>query len=179
MRRAAIAALRCFCIAGIVAGLAGRVALSLTVSPNASDALSGVDTQSCGALDSSTVGLKTVTCTATDKAGNTGSATPGFTVQYSYAAMCYGDAAGRQILQPINVDGSSVFKQGSTVPAKFRACDANGVSIGTPDTAFRWSSSDQLWIFNISTKTQVKNVTYIYLITLNDGSTIHFQFALK
>ena len=26
----------------------------------------------------------------------------------------------------------SVFKMGSTVPTKFRVCDANSVSIGTP-----------------------------------------------
>src|SRR5205823_10828473 len=102
------------------------------------------------------------------------------TITYASTGMCFGDA-GHQILQPINADGSSVFKQGSTVPAKFRVCDANGNSIGTagvvasfknsqvingteattvnedvvsttPDTAFRWSSTDQQWIFNINTK---------------------------
>jgi MBG domain (YGX type) len=118
---------------------------------------------------------------------------------------CNGDA-GHQILQPIDADGSSVFKQKSTVPAKFRVCDVNGNSIGTPgvvssffgyssagtgteidevvdsttpDTAFRWSSSDQQWIFNISTKSLSANMTYNYRITLNDGSTIEFQFGLK
>ena len=34
------------------------------------------------------------------------------------------------MLQPINSDGTSVFKQGSTVPIKFRVCDAAGHSIG-------------------------------------------------
>ena len=119
---------------------------------------------------------------------------------------CYGDA-GHQILQPINQDGSSVFKQKSTVPAKFRVCDMNGNSIGTPgvvtsfvryysstgtvteigeavdsttpDTAFRWSSNDQQWIFNISTKTLSPNMTYYYRITMNDGSIIEFQYGLK
>ena len=53
-------------------------------------------------------------------------------VQYEPAGTtCDGDI-GHQILQPIHTDGSSVFKQGQTVPAKFRVCDANGVSIGTP-----------------------------------------------
>jgi len=112
------------------------------------------------------------------------------------------------ILQPINADGSSVFKQGSTVPAKFRVADINGNSIGTPgvvtdfklfkiivgtevlepnepalsttpDTAFRWSASDEQWIFNISTKNLAKNKTYVYRITLNDGTAIIFQFGLK
>jgi len=30
----------------------------------------------------------------------------------------------------VNPDGSSVFKKGSTVPVKFRVCDANGLSVG-------------------------------------------------
>ena len=128
------------------------------------------------------------------------------TVSYAASGMCQ-EAQGHAILQPIDSDGTSVFKQGSTVPAKFRVRDANGVSIGasgvvssfkliqivsgtaadvdeavdstTPDTAFRWSSTDQQWIFNMSTKNLSKNKTYAYLITLNDGSTIKFQFGLK
>src|ERR1051326_6101331 len=36
------------------------------------------------------------------------------------------------ILPPINPDGPSVFKRGSTVPVKFRVCDAAGQSVGTP-----------------------------------------------
>jgi hypothetical protein len=111
------------------------------------------------------------------------------------------------ILQPVNTDGKSVFKQGSTVPAKFRVCDANGVSIGTagvvtgftatsqagtatatvnetivsttPDTAFRWDPTAQQWIFNISTKNLKANTTYMYDVALNDGTHIRFQFGLK
>jgi hypothetical protein len=128
-------------------------------------------------------------------------------ILYAIGGMCYG-GPGHQILQPINADGTSVFKQKSTVPAKFRVCDAQGNSIGTPgvvssfklsqiiigtestfpneepisttpDTAFRWSASDQQWIFNINTKNQTAGKTYVYLITLDDGSTIQFQFGLK
>ncbi|HET7182116.1 MAG TPA: PxKF domain-containing protein, partial [Candidatus Limnocylindrales bacterium] len=109
--------------------------------------------------------------------------------------------------QPINIDGTSVSKQGSTVPAKFRVCDAFGQSIGTPgvvtnfvlyqkigatnetvnevvdsttpDTAFRWSATDQQWIFNINTKPLQKNYKYFYRVDLNDGSSIYFAFSLK
>ena len=120
---------------------------------------------------------------------------------------CLG-SPGHTILQPVNADGSSVFKQGSTVPAKFRVCDANGNSIGTagvvtsfklikivsgldtdtvdeavvsttPDTAFRWSATDQQWIFNINTKSLATNKTYTYRITLADGTFIDFEFGLK
>ena len=123
-------------------------------------------------------------------------------------STCLG-SPGHAILQPINpaTGTDSVFKQGSTVPAKFRVCDASGNSIGTadvvqsfkllkstngtetivnepivattPDTAFRWSATDQQWIFNISTKSQKAGFTYYYQITLNDGSTIEFQYGLK
>ena len=100
-------------------------------------------------------------------------------IVYSTGA-CLGDL-GHAVLQPINATGTvSVFKLGSTVPTKFRVCDANGVSIGTPgvvtgyglvaavnspgitvdedaysttpDTAFRWDPTAQQWIFNQSTK---------------------------
>jgi hypothetical protein len=123
--------------------------------------------------------------------------------------MCNG-APGRQMLQPINFTGSSVFpkKGGSTVPAKFRVCGNDGVSIGpTPvvknfvlygvlngttvdvneapvestnnDTAFRWSASDAQWIFNISTKDLAAGKTYVYRVYLHDGTYIQFQFGLK
>jgi hypothetical protein len=121
--------------------------------------------------------------------------------------MCVG-SPGHQILQPIDGDGMSVFKQKSTVPAKFRVCDAYGSSVGTPGVVssfnlvsvmigttsaaiteeivsttpyneFRWSATDQQWIFNLNTKNLSAGKTYIYKITLNDGSAIDFEFGLK
>jgi hypothetical protein len=47
----------------------------LAVVPHASDALSGVATASCEKVDTSWPGKWTLTCTATDNAGNTGTAT--------------------------------------------------------------------------------------------------------
>jgi hypothetical protein len=49
----------------------------------------------------------------------------------------------------------------------------------TPDTAFRWSATDQQWIFNMNTKPLQAGKTYVYQITLNDGSTIDFRFGLR
>lgn len=126
---------------------------------------------------------------------------------YATGGTCNG-APGHAVLQPINADGTSVFKQKSTVPVKFRVCDANGISVGTPgvvadfklvqisagtssqvvnepvdsttpDTAFRWDATAQQWIFNLNTKSLVAGTTYHYLITLNDGTTIAFRFGLK
>jgi hypothetical protein len=158
------------------------------------------------------VGTHTFTVSAEDVAGNAAdSVTHTYKVEYASGGMCLG-SPGHAILQPIDWQGTSVFKQKSTVPAKFRVCDANGVSIGTagvvqdfkiigtwsgtvlpyvteadvpsttPDQYFRWSSTDQQWIFNINTKgapVNQPNVTYVFRITLNDGSVIDFRFGLK
>ncbi len=128
-------------------------------------------------------------------------------VKYASVGVCGGDL-GHTILQPINPNGTSVFNSKSTSPAKFRVCDANGVSVGTPgvvktfvlyqiangttttvnesvdsttpDTTFRWDPSAQQWIFNISNKNLgPANQTYFFLITLNDGTTIPFSYGLK
>ena len=128
------------------------------------------------------------------------------TVNYSTTCIIFGDPT-HAILQPINPDGTSVNKAGSTVPAKFRVGDANCNSIGTPgvvtsfkligtmsdvntvvnedvvsttpDTAFRWDPSAQQWIFNISTKGMKAGVKYTYQISLNDNTSIIFSFALR
>ena len=178
----------------------------------------GATTIGTGALDgtghatltTSTLALNTHSISAVyngdgNFTGGSGSMT--LMVQYASGGMCAGDA-GHTILQPINFDGTSVFKQKSTVPAKFRVCDANGNSIGTPgvvstfrlvqttagtlvnvvdesvdsttpDAAFRWDPTAQQWIFNMNTKSLIADVTYYYTITLNDGSTITVKFGLK
>jgi hypothetical protein len=158
------------------------------------------------AINTASVGAKTFTVSAVDAVGNASSSSVNYSVIYAPSGTCYGDLE-HQILQPINADGTSVWKQGRTVPAKFRVCDANGVSVGTPgvvssffltqvisgaatvvnetvssttpDTAFRWDATNQQWIFNISTTNLAANKTYVYSITLNDGTTIGFQFGLR
>jgi len=164
-----------------------------SAAPGASDATAGLASAACGTVDTSSVGSHSVACTATDNAGNQASASASYSVIYAAGGSCLG-SPGHQILQPVNANWSvdlSVFKQGSTVPAKFRVCDANGVSIGTagvvtkfalvqkltlagsetideavvattPDTAFRWSATDQQWIFNIGTKNLKAGATYVY-----------------
>jgi hypothetical protein len=54
---------------------------------------------------------------------------------------CTGPNPGGVILQPINADGSSVFKVGTrTIPVKFTVCDANGNPISDPMAVFGNSS---------------------------------------
>ena len=159
-------------------------------------------------VSTAVVGSMKFAVSATDNAGNSAISTSAYTIQYSPAGtVCLG-APGHTVLQPIKVDGSSIFKQGSTVSVKFRVCDANGVSIGTPgvvsnfalvqmlgtttlqtddeavvsatpDTTFRWDATNQQWAFNFGTKNLSAGQTYVYKISLNDGTVIGFQFGLR
>jgi hypothetical protein len=159
-------------------------------------------------INTATVGPKTFNVTATDNVGNVSTGSANYAVGYAPASMICPLGPGRTILQPINADGTSVFKQGSTVPAKFRVYDANCNSIGTAgvvadfrlvqvitgtvmnsvneavvstaaDPLYRWSASDQQWIFNTNTKGLAANATYVFRITLNDGTNIDFRYGLK
>jgi hypothetical protein len=72
------------------------------------------------------LGTTTVTCSATDTRHQTSSGAFTVSVTYSWSG----------ILQPINADGSSVFRRGSTVPVKFRL---TGASAGVTDAVARLS----------------------------------------
>lgn len=148
----------------------------------------------------SPVGSYPITCSSASAANYTFRYVPG-TLKIQYAT-----SAGHVIQPPVNPDGTSVFNQGRTIPAKFDVYDANSVPISTPgvvtsffmtgiisgtasaavenvvdtnnpDTTFRWDGQE--WIFNITTTNLSAGSTYIYTITLNDGSTIMFQFGLR
>jgi hypothetical protein len=121
--------------------------------------------------------------------------------------MCLGEP-GHQVLSPLSPSmiTPSTAKRNSTVPVKFRVCDAAAHSIGTPgvvtnfaivgvtggtsaedlapqsttpDTMFRWDPIAQQWIFNLSTKNLTAGFTYIFEIDLNDGSNIVFKLGVK
>ncbi|MCI0537302.1 MAG: HYR domain-containing protein [Verrucomicrobiales bacterium] len=129
-------------------------------------------------------GATTVTCIATDAAGN--SATETFVVWVSYAWS--------GILQPINADGSSVFKAGRTVPVKFQLTgastgiadltatlssakisdsvtgpvnEATASSASTAGSLFRYDPVEEQYIFNWNTK-GLSPGTYQLRIDLGD-----------
>src|SRR5215211_8256034 len=86
-------------------------------SPTTTDAVDGSGTANCtpGSGSQFAMGSTTVTCSATDAAGNHSSST--FNVNVTVSASDF--------LQPINTDDSSIFKQGSTVPVKFQLTGAS------------------------------------------------------
>lgn len=174
----------------------GTYTLNQAVTWSASDALSGLATDSSGTIDTSKVGPQTKTITAIDKAGNQIEKTINYNVVYNFGG----------ILQPINKDGSSVFKAGSTVPVKFQLTDSQGAFVSTANATikyakynekvlgteleaastsaatsgnlFRYDPTSNQYIFNLSTK-GLEAGTYQVSIILGDGTTKKVQISLK
>jgi 6-phosphogluconolactonase (cycloisomerase 2 family) len=97
----------------------------------------------------------------------------------------------------------------ATIPVAFRVCDANGASISSVSagsmvssfellqritagktstinqpqaTGFNFNTGTQAWSINLSTSTPTNlavGSTYVYQLTLNDGTTINFQFSMN
>jgi hypothetical protein len=133
-----------------------------------------------------------------DGTATTGSTTATVAIEY--------DASG--ILQPVNADGSSIFKAGSTIPVKVRFTDCDGrvpsdlaptidvtktggssPTVGTLEPALNTSAhtdgvlrfSDGQWIYNLSTKTlSDPTATYRLVITVpSTGQTVQVGFGLR
>jgi hypothetical protein len=93
---------------------------STTAIPIATDDNSGVASASCDPLDTSSVGAKTVTCTATDRAGNTASALVAYNVIYNFSGFT----------SPVdNPPTLNTANSGQAIPLKWRITDANGVPV--------------------------------------------------
>lgn len=156
---------------------------------SASDTVSGTLVPTCDVPSGSTFapGVTTVTCTATDGAGNAGLKSFTVTVTFNWS----------NFLQPVNTDGSSVFKLGSTVPVKFKLGGASAgitnlnaqlsyrkVTIGVLGTeteavstsaadsgnTFRYDATAAQYIFNLSSKSLTSGEgTYELRIEMGDG----------
>jgi hypothetical protein len=85
---------------------------------NATDALSGIDAQSCSALATGSIGAKSVNCTATDIAGNTASVSANYRVSYGFAGF----------EAPLEAALNGV-KPKKYLPFKWRVFDANNADV--------------------------------------------------
>lgn len=108
------------------------------VTPGAQDATSGVAAQSCTPVNTSTVGTRRVTCTATDNAGNTTSVTRWYNVTdafLGFTSPSSGSALGRGWTIPVK------FSLGSYQGAPRAASAAVRVTASPTATASAWSTS--------------------------------------
>ena len=149
-------------------------------------------------LDTSSTGTKTLEVTTTDHAGNNRTRTIAYRVAYAYG----------EVLEPIDRDGSSVFKAGSTVPVKFALSTYQGGPVGgavvtldtvrtydlggsgseaaRPATAKGGSNDGNLfrsspggrYTYNLSTKGLAPG-GYQLLISLDDGKQYSAVFSLR
>jgi hypothetical protein len=165
--------------------------------PTATDNLDPSPQVSCDHQPGETypLGQTTVTCTATDASNNTAKQSFVVTVAYGFSG----------ILQPINADGSSVFRAGSTVPVKFALTGASagisnavatltvvygtsgvgGTAVETVSTSaattgnlFRYDATSGQYIFNWSTKGRAAG-TYVLTADLGSGGSHAVQVSLK
>jgi alpha-tubulin suppressor-like RCC1 family protein len=91
-----------------------------SAKPNATDNLSGIASANCGTLTTSSVGAKSVSCSATDTAGNTASANVSYTVIYDFSGF----------FQPIdNLPILNSMKAGSAVAVRFSLAGNQGLSV--------------------------------------------------
>src|SRR5262249_5771951 len=108
--------------APIVAYATSTAGAKVTYStPTAVDAVDGQRPVSCTPASGSTfaVGHSSVLCTASDVFGNQAPVTIPVWVQVQAASD------GTFFGQPINSDGSSIFKRNATIPVKFRLLGAS------------------------------------------------------
>ena len=166
-------------------------------APTAKDIVDGAVAASCDKASGSTfaLGSTTVVCTAKDAAGNIG--TESFTVTVT--------AAWSNVLQPVNADGSSIFKLGSTVPVKFQLTGASAgisnlsgrlylqrtgagatgtvleaisTSNATTGNLFRYDATSNQYVFNLGTKT-LSAGTYQLRVDLGDGVLRTVNISLR
>jgi hypothetical protein len=144
-----------------------------------------------------------------------GASDPDYTIQFvpgtltvrNAVVTCWGKP-DRTALWPLNADGSSVFKKGSSVVIRFRACDEQGVPIsarnfvasfqlrrsdaGTianhvneiplylpPTPSFLWDPFLREWVSVLSTRELAGLKTYSYRIGLSDGTSIDLRFGVR
>jgi hypothetical protein len=164
----------------------------------ATDLVSGVDGPISGtvAIDTSSVGPKTVAVMVKDYAGNSITVTKTCYVTYAFSGF----------FEPIDNDGSSIFKLTSTVPVKFQLMDAQGnfistavakiyvtkltnavtgdemepvsTSAATTGNLFRYDPTSNQYIFNLGTKSLSKG-TWQIKVVLDDSTTKTVQISLR
>ena len=168
---------------------------SATASANATDALSGIASQSCDAPNTSSVGFKTAACTAADLAGNTANADANYQVVYNFNGF----------FQPIeNLPTLNEVKGGQAIPIKFSLNGNFGLNIFAPgypaSSAIACSDTEPGNVIEETTTAGGSSLTYnaatgqynyvwktdkswkgcrLLIVRFNDGSSYMAKFRFK
>jgi probable HAF family extracellular repeat protein len=181
----------------IVADATSKDGATVTYTATATDENPTDPEVSCTPPSGSTfaLGETTVICTAQDRASNEAKGTFKVTVTYLWSGM----------LQPINSDGSSVFKLGRTVPVKLKLTgksagitdaeaklylskvresvagteeEATSTAAATEGNLLRYDPAEDQYVFNLSTDNLTLG-TYKLRIDLGDGVKHTMNISLK
>ncbi len=172
-----------------------------TATPNATDALSGIVSQSCAATNTATVGSQTAACTATDSAGNTANADASYQVVNNQVVYTF---AG--FFQPVdNLPTINVATAGSSIPVKFSlngnqglnimaagypvsspiTCNANEPGAIIEETVnpgantLSYDATTDRYSYVWKTNKAWKGTCRILVVRLNDGSDHFAKFSFK
>jgi hypothetical protein len=181
-------------ISVVATSIAGATASFAT---SATDTIDGPVATTCSHASGSTfaLGTTTVTCTAQDVAGNIASRS--FTVSVT--------VAGSFFLQPINLDNTSIFRLGSTVPIKFQLTGASaGITNLVADiriakvansilgltveavtnvsadsgSTFRYDANSNQYVYNLATASLSRGTWRVW-IDAHDGAVHTVDISLK
>ncbi|OHA52499.1 MAG: hypothetical protein A2991_04205 [Candidatus Terrybacteria bacterium RIFCSPLOWO2_01_FULL_58_14] len=167
---------------------------TLSGAASVSATLDGQPFASGSVLSFTVPGPHAIVLTAQDNAGNTTTETITFAVVYDFGGF----------FPPVKADGSGIYKQGRTLPVKFRLTDANDQSvstatahlflakitdgiIGTEEVALSISAADtgnlfrvsgDQYMFNLSTDTMTSG-TWQLRATLDDGTSKIVLLSLR
>jgi uncharacterized repeat protein (TIGR03803 family) len=138
-----------------------------TASATAADALAGVEHVTCDAVATNSVGTKSVTCSAVDRAGNSASAAATYAVVYRF------DGFEQPVNDPANPSCGgcprSVFKAGSTVAAIVRLKDASGAIVH--------SAAPPQWLTPVLIGSSTANTNEVVLNLPGMSGTSYQQFG--
>jgi hypothetical protein len=172
---------------------------------NAVDKLSGLRSGPCMNIDTSSVGFKSVTCWVSDIAGNSTSTSVPYQVIYDFDGFL--SPVIDCVNNPCDPYNLSFFNVGSPISFKFQLRDANGNFVQptnaplwlvpfkiessppvvfpedypfqTTGATYTWKRSQNLYIYDWSTKKLPARTTWLVGVKLDDGKTYYVFVALK
>jgi hypothetical protein len=165
-------------------------------SPNAADALSGLASASCDTPDTASVGFKSVSCAATDLAGNTATASANYRVIYNFAGF-FQPIANLPVVNTVNAgqgipikfslsgyQGLNIFAAGypasSAVPCSASEPGSTIEEVSTPGSSgLTYSAGSDQYSYVWKTERAWKNTCRMLVVRFIDGSEYYAKFRFK